>query len=221
MPIPYIAPYSIPACPKEEKVNWQLDPQRCALLVHDMQEYFLAAYEHDASPFNIVESNIRKLIQAADEVHIPVFFSAQPPQQSTDRRGLLVDFWGEGLQTDHDAAIISSLSPDPDNPRHHVLTKWRYSAFARTDLRETLAFTNRDQLLIYGVYGHMGCKVTAVDAFMNDIQPFLINDALADFSVEEHQHTTTWVAQRCGTVTTTAVVTDCLAHPEATEGAVL
>ena len=46
----------------------------------------------------------------------------------------------------------------------------------------------------------MGCGVSAVDAFMNDIQPFLVRDAIADFTRNDHTATINWVARRCGRV---------------------
>ena len=81
--------------------------------------------------------------------------------------------------------VIPELSPGDS---HHRVTKWRYSAFERTDLRQSLSFAGRDQLVITGVYAHMGCQVSATDAFMSDVQPFLVTDAVADFSAAEHRN---------------------------------
>lgn len=212
MSIPSISPYSLadalPTEPTEPTgtptvLNWQIERDRSALLVHDMQQYFLAAYQQDVEPISTVVANLRELIRQADAAGVPVFYSQQPPAQAAIRRGLLTDRWGHGLQTESQAAIIDTIAPQP---QHHVLTKWRYSAFARTDLAEALRYAGRDQLLITGVYGHIGCQVSAADAFMRDIQPFVVADAIADFSAAKHAGMLEWVAANCGVVVRTADV---------------
>lgn len=207
MPIPSIPPYDIPQAPSGAAVGWTPDPDRSALLVHDMQNYFIDAYEPNQDPIRSAIANIRALVDAADDAGVPVFYSVQPPRQQSARRGLLSEFWGSGMQTERDAEVIAPLSP---RAHHHVVTKWRYSAFQRTDLGQSLAFAKRDQLLICGVYGHMGCQVTAADAFMDDIQAFLVRDAIADFSADDHARAIGWVARRAGRVLDTDDVVECL-----------
>lgn len=196
-----IASYGIPNEAPKPHVNWTLDPSRAALLVHDMQNYFISAYTRDEDPIATAIANIAELIQLFDAAGAPVFYSVQPPAQAPARRGLLTDMWGEGMASEKDAAVIEALAP---KPHHHVLTKWRYSAFERTDLRQALAHLHRDQLVITGVYGHMGCQVSATDAFMNDIQPFLATDAIADFSAADHAQAVNWVGTRAGVATPTS-----------------
>ncbi|MFI9121224.1 isochorismatase family protein [Streptomyces bikiniensis] len=53
-----------------------------------------------------------------------------------------------------------------------------------------------------GVYAHLGVLPTAADAFMNDVQPFVVADAVADHSAEEHGMALRWAA-RSGVVCTT------------------
>ena len=60
-----------------------------------------------------------------------------------------------------------------------------------------------DQLIICGVYAHIGCLATATDGFMRGVQPFVVADATADFSEQDHVVALRQVARTCGVVTTT------------------
>ena len=51
-------PYAIPSQLPDNRVNWTVAPQRAALLIHDMQEYFLDFYDRDAEPVATALRNI-------------------------------------------------------------------------------------------------------------------------------------------------------------------
>lgn len=202
MGLPSIAPYPMPTeldLP-DNRVEWTLDPKRAALLIHDMQEYFVGAFDRTREPIPALIANIRRLRDAAHAAGIPVIYSAQPPKQSLEQRGLLQDFWGDGIgDGPGEADIIEALTPAALDVQ---LTKWRYSAFVRTDLHRELQATGRDQLIITGIYAHIGCMMTAAQAFMEEIQPFLVADGVADFSRIDHHMAVDYVARRCGTTLT-------------------
>src|SRR5690606_15422071 len=121
-------------------------------------------------------------------------------------RGLLNDMWGRGIDNKPELKeIVPELAPSNDDI---VLTKWRYSAFQKADLQGIMARAGRDQLLICGVYGHIGCLMTAANAFMLDIKPFIVGDAIADFSLEDHLFTLKYTATRCGNVISVREVVD-------------
>lgn len=203
MALPAIAPYPMPTAAElpANRVDWTVDPDRAVLLVHDLQNYFLGAFQADASPVTELLGSVGLLTKEARRVGIPVVYSAQPGGQSAAERGLQQDFWGPGLPDDEQAKAIAGVAaPEPGDI---VLTKWKYSAFVRTELAERMKLQGRDQLIIVGVYAHIGVMMSACDAWMQDIQAFLVADAVADFSRADHDTALAWAAGKCAVVTTT------------------
>lgn len=213
MALPAIAPYTLPTAAElpAGKLDWPLDPSRAALLVHDMQNHFLRAFDTAAEPVPTLLTHIRALIDQCHHLGIPVIYTAQPGGQTDAQRGLLKDLWGAGISADpYDSQIVDELAPRSHDVQ---LTKWRYNAFHSTTLDTELGDRSRDQLIICGIYAHIGCMVTASDAFMSGIQPFLVADAVADFSREWHDMALRWVAERSGVVVTTDDLVTQLAAP--------
>ncbi|MEJ5063271.1 isochorismatase family protein [Erwinia sp. MYb375] len=203
MAIPTLNSYALPTAAElpANKVNWAFEPARAALLIHDMQEYFLNFWGEDSPLIEQVVANIARLREYCKSQGIPVFYTAQPNEQSAEDRALLNDMWGPGLNKHPDQQkVVAALAPDEHD---QVLVKWRYSAFHRSPLESILNETGRDQLIICGVYAHIGCLTTATDAFMRNIKPFMVADALADFSREEHMMSLTYTAGRSGRVVMT------------------
>ena len=203
MAIPKLTGYALPTANDipDNKVQWAFEPDRAALLIHDMQEYFLNFWGDNCPMMEKVVANIAALRQFCKQHNIPVYYTAQPKEQSDDDRALLNDMWGPGLtRSPEQQRIVAALAPDEADT---VLVKWRYSAFHRSPLEQMLKETGRNQLIITGVYAHIGCMTTATDAFMRDIKPFMVADALADFSREEHMMSLKYVAGRSGRVVMT------------------
>ncbi|GLW09397.1 phenazine biosynthesis protein PhzD [Microtetraspora sp. NBRC 13810] len=201
--IPAISPYPLP---QQEDLpgnvaGWSADPDRAVLLIHDMQRFFLRPFAAAPELRETLVGNIALLRERCGALGVPVAYTAQPGSMTDEQRGLLKDFWGPGMRVDPaDRQIVSPLLPGPDD---WMFTKWRYSAFHRSDLLERMRRHDRDQLIICGVYAHVGVLMTAVDAFTHDIRPFLVADAVADFSAEFHRMTIEYAAQRCAVVGTT------------------
>jgi len=204
MSIPQIENYTLRA-PELRAVNvvaWQKDDDRSVLLVHDMQKYFLDLFP---SPLReeLIE-NCRQLLAHARERGIPVVYTAQRGDMSSAERGLLFDIWGKGMSSraDH-ASIVDDLAPRAGDT---VLAKWRYSAFHATPLHETFKSQDRDQIIICGVYAHIGVIASAIDAYSSDIQVFLVQDAIADFSKHAHMQALAYAAECCAKVLSTREV---------------
>ncbi|WP_124707251.1 isochorismatase family protein [Gordonia insulae] len=213
MAIPSINPYEIPRGPFPARVDWTLEAPRAALLIHDMQRYFIDAYQVDREPMATALPNMIRIREACRRAGVPVVYTAQPGDQHPSRRGILADFWGTGLEAGRDEEVIPELAPDAGDI---TVTKWRYSGFQRTDLRQLLAHHGRDQLIVVGVYAHMGCMISAAEAFMSDVAPFFVVDGMGDFTRDEHQMAAEYIGKRAGLVVTSDHVVKSLAMTAAT-----
>lgn len=195
-----VDPYDLPA-KHDMPVNtvaWRLRPDRAVLLIHDMQAYFLAPLGRDLRT-RLVDTVAGLRKRCADR-GVRVAYTAQPGRMTTEDRGLLRDFWGPGMTTaESDRAIVPELTPGPED---WTFAKWRYSAFFRSDLLTRMRAEGRDQLVLCGVYGHVGILATALEAYANDVRVFLVGDAIGDFSAAKHQLTLQYTASCCAMVTT-------------------
>jgi isochorismate hydrolase len=197
--IPAITPYPLPAGAElpANAAGWTVDPERAVLLVPDMQRYFLRPLPA-AGPRDALIRNAAALRDACAAHRVPVGYTAQPGGMSQQQRGLLQEFWGPGMRVDPaDRLVVDELAPTPDDWQ---FTKWRYSAFFRSGLMDRMRAAGRDQLLLCGVYAHVGVLMTAVEAHANDIQVFMAADAVADFSREHHLLALDYAAGRCAVV---------------------
>jgi trans-2,3-dihydro-3-hydroxyanthranilic acid synthase len=212
--IPAIASYPMPtegSLPRNT-AQWTVDPNRSALLVHDMQHYFLHPFPSGQSPTSELVRNSVALRERFRALGAPVFYTAQPGGMNDRQRGLLKDFWGVGMPDDPALReIVPQLAPTAADT---VLTKWRPSAFCRTDLLDLLRRQGRDQLVICGVYAHVGILMTAHESFSEDVQTFVVADAVADFSPEYHRMALEYAASRCAVTLSTRAVLEALAVPE-------
>jgi isochorismate hydrolase len=200
--IPTITPYSMPTAGDlpPNVAAWDIDPARAVLLIHDMQRYFVKPLAPQG-PRDELIGNIADLRRWATDRGVTVAYTAQPGGMSERDRGLLRDFWGPGMRVDPaDREVVAPLTPGPQD---WLFTKWRYSAFFRSDLLARMRAAGRDQLIVCGVYAHVGVLMTAVDAFTHDIRPFLVADAVADFSAHHHHQALQYAADRCAVLVTT------------------
>jgi isochorismate hydrolase len=208
MGIPPIDAYDMP-CEGDlplDTVGWQASASRAVLLVHDMQQYFLRHFPAGQSPLTDLLRNIARLRECCTALGVPIIYTAQPGSMTASQRGLLHDFWGPGMTAEAmHREIAAGIAPSVQD---RSITKWRYSAFHHSDLLAILRGAGRDQLVICGVYAHVGCLMTAADAFANDVQAFLVADAVADFCLADHRMAITYASRRCAATPVTDRVLD-------------
>ncbi|UTH76296.1 isochorismatase family protein [Chromobacterium sp. IIBBL 290-4] len=196
--IPQIQHYALPAASDlpENLVSWRLEPSRALLLIHDMQNYFLSPLP--AALRDTLLARVAGLLGRCRAAGIPVAYTAHTGRMTREERGLLLDFWGPGMETTPaDRDIADAVRPDEGD---WLFAKWRYSAFHRTELLNKMRAAGKDQLILCGVYAHIGIQATAVEAYSNDIQAFLVADGVADFSERQHLQMLEYIAQCCGKI---------------------
>ena len=180
------------------RATWELDAGRAAVLVHDLQRYFVTPFTQGCPALAGALAATERIVQAARAAGVPVFYTAQQGDQDPAVRGLQGDRWGPGMSTDPaHTAIVAEVAPSDTDA---IVEKHRYSAFGRTDLADRLAAAGRDQLIITGVYAHIGVTATALDAFQREIHPFVVADAVADLGAEQHRRALELIASCCGVV---------------------
>ncbi|CDL79122.1 isochorismatase family protein [Xenorhabdus cabanillasii] len=198
MNIPKIESYSLkfPEFNIISRVKWKHDNNRSILLVHDMQTYFLNFFHSDLRQELI--RNCQKLIAYSRKNNIPIVYTAQRGDMTKKERGLLYDIWGKGMsRKDEHTAIVKELAPQPEDS---ILAKWRYSAFHATSLGDIFLKEKRDQIILCGVFAHIGIQTSSVDAYSRDIEVFLIQDAIADFSKQIHLQALIYADKCCAKV---------------------
>lgn len=152
-------------------------PGRCALLVIDMQQYFLSI----ATP---ILGNVLSIIEACRSKGIRIIFTRHGHRDVSEDGGMLAEWWGDLIECgSKDWELIKALKPsDADG----IIDKNRYSVFHGTSLDESLKSRKIDELIIIGVMTNCCCETTARDAFIRDYRVFFVSDATATVNDELH-----------------------------------
>jgi isochorismate hydrolase len=153
----------------------KFDPSSSALLILDMQEYFLRPESHAFVPgAPLILPGLKKLQDRFLEAGRPV---VQTRHLNRPGRAGTMEKWWHGLIREDDP--LSSVSPVLADPRVTVLIKSRYDAFHRTRLETWLKKRDVRSLVIAGVVTHLCVETTVRSAFVRDFECFLTLDGTA------------------------------------------
>lgn len=160
------------------------DPDRSALLVVDMQEFFLdpssPAYMPQAAA---VLPNAARLAEAFRRAGRPVFFTSHAHADPERDGGLMTARWRRACRAGSPQARVSpALKPEAGE----VLTKNRYSAFTAPGLAERLRALGVTSLVVAGVKTGLCVESTVRAAFDLDFSCVVAADACAAGSEEQH-----------------------------------
>lgn len=165
------------------KVARIFKPARSALLVLDMQEYFLDSDSHAFIPGApaIIEP-IQKLVDSYQKNGFPIFFTRHINNDSNAR--MMASWWHEMITLDHP---LAGIVPSLDVCTGMVIEKSQYDAFLETPLHDLLEARQVKQIVITGVMTHLCCETTARSGFMRGFEIFFVVDGTATYNLEFHE----------------------------------
>jgi len=158
------------------------DPHHAALLVLDMQEYFLFPTSHAYVPSSVaILPPIRRLIARFSSMNRPIYFTRHTA--SPDPADNMALWWRENPGT-YDSR--TRRIPEYAKSEYPTIEKHTYSAFHQTGLLERLHAHSVSQVVITGVMTHLCVETTAREAFMHNLQVFVPVDTTATYTEKMH-----------------------------------
>ncbi|MHB0989106.1 MAG: cysteine hydrolase family protein [Bellilinea sp.] len=163
----------------------QLDGEKAALLVIDMQYFFL----DPASPSYTcggpaILPKLQKVIHAFRQANRPVIYTRHVHHPDHLDAGIMA-WWWEGMckEGSPESEIHQDIAPKPNEK---VVFKHRYSAFYNTDLETVLRSLKVEEIVVAGIMTNMCCESTARDAYYRDYRIFFLADGTGSVTEEMH-----------------------------------
>jgi bifunctional isochorismate lyase/aryl carrier protein len=152
---------------------------RTALIVLDMQRYFLEEGSHAFVPSApAIIPRVGALVDAFQKIVLTRHVNTR------QNAGMLGRWWRDLIKKDDP---LGGLDPRIDSSRGRTLVKTQYDAFHDTPLGEILDGWGVRNLVVCGVMTHLCCETTARSAFVRGYSVFLPVDATATYTEELHR----------------------------------
>jgi nicotinamidase-related amidase len=176
---------------------WKLQVDKVALLILDMQNYFLDTGSHAFTPSApAIVPNINKLVDLANDHDMPVIFTRHV--NDTENAGMMGRWWQDMVaEGSRESQIVGTIGnyegkrgrgekEKGGQGEWRIITKHQYDAFYGTDLEEYLRSKGIEQVIISGVLANLCCETTARSAFVRGFGVLFPVDATAAYNREFH-----------------------------------
>lgn len=155
---------------------------RPALIVLDMQRYFLSEESHAFIPSaKAIIKNVKTLQTTFLEKGLTVVQTKHI--NTNDDAKQMKRWWNDIIRPEHP---LSNIIDELKDERVMILEKSQYDAFYETDLEKMLKERDVDQIIISGVMTHLCCETTARSAFVRGFEVIFPLDATATYNREFH-----------------------------------
>jgi bifunctional isochorismate lyase/aryl carrier protein len=159
--------------------------QKAALLVLDMQHYFLDPNSHAFIPSGpAIIPGILRLVRVFENKQRPVILTRH--LNSNSEAFMMRRWWRDLVRED---SPLSRVASDLEVPGRKVICKSQYDAFYETPLDAILQAAKIEQVVISGVMTHLCCETTARSAFMHGYEVFVLIDGMATYHRAFHEAT--------------------------------
>ena len=157
-----------------------IDLDQVALLVIDMQNYFLDKRSHAYIPSvgNIIH-NIQSLIHFFKQNNLPIIFTKHIDKN--DSNSLMSRWWKGSI---NDNSFESDIAKDFDIKKGIIIKKETYDCFYNTGLEQVLLDNSIKQIIVTGIMTHLCVETTIRSAFVRNFITFLPVDGTADYNID-------------------------------------
>jgi isochorismate hydrolase len=165
------------------KHHYKLNKNRTALLVIDMQDFFIDPQSRAFVPsVAAIIPKIKLLQNTFLQLNMPVFQTQHINDQNNGAN--MLKWWGSVITAKEPLRMIT---PELRNPDACIIKKTQYDAFFETELEKTLRQKKINQLVITGVMTHLCCETTARSAFIRGFENFFVVDGTATYNSALHR----------------------------------
>ncbi len=162
-----------------------LDPKHSALLILDVQDYFLDESSHAYIPSaHAILPRLQGLIGAYSKAGLPVIFTRH--LNTPAEAGMMARWWRDLI---HPENPLSGITSALDLTAGQVLEKSQYDAFYKTALESILRERGVEALVLCGLMTHLCCETTARAAFVRGFEVFFPVDGTATYNRAFHEAT--------------------------------
>ena len=167
--------------------NIKFLPGSSALLIIDMQKYFIENTSHAYIPrAEIILPRVKNLISIYTKKNLPVIFTLH--SNTEENASVMGKWWPKLLQ---EGSPESRMPAELESSGGIQIEKNQYDAFYNTNLEQILQEKNISQVVICGVMTNICCETTARSAFVRGFEVFFCIDGTATYNEDHHMATLT------------------------------
>jgi ureidoacrylate peracid hydrolase len=192
----------------------KLTPSKSALIVVDMQKFFLNPESPTFTCGGLaILPNVKKMITEFRKNGRPVIYTCHVHHPDGIDAGIM-GWWWKGMCVEGSEAskVHDEIAPEPGEK---IIYKHRYSAFYNTDLETVLRCLKIEDIIIAGIMTNLCCESTARDAYFRDYRVFFPADGTGSVNEEMHLASLLNLAFGFAAITTTeGIISDLCAKAE-------